>query len=152
MLDRVRGCSALAVKELQAGGSRGGHVPRGNAPRPDQLTGPRAVCGSHHINQGLTRTSTHRQIRSSASPKRGGMTRPSVCMAMSFSSRVHMRVPSPSMPEHADSPVDHQAQVEIARWTHAWMCAAAMTHEQLESTWDDESPASSIGARDALSL
>jgi hypothetical protein len=56
------------------------------------------------------------------------------------------------MPEHADSPVDHQAQVEIARWTHAWMCAAAMTHEQLESTWDDESPASSIGARDALSL
>src|ERR1035437_3070324 len=65
MLDRVRGCSALAVKELRAGGSRVDHVPRGNAQRPDQLTGPRAVCGSHHIDQSLTRTSAHRQIRSS---------------------------------------------------------------------------------------
>jgi len=37
MLDRVRGCSALAVKELRVGGRRVDHVPYGNAQRPDQL-------------------------------------------------------------------------------------------------------------------
>jgi hypothetical protein len=41
---------------------------------------------------------------------------------------------------------------EIARWTHAWMCAAATILHGLEAAWDDESPAASVGTRDALTL
>lgn len=42
--------------------------------------------------------------------------------------------------------------VEVARWTHLWMCAAARTYEHLEAIRDDENPVSAIGARDTLSL
>lgn len=49
-------------------------------------------------------------------------------------------------------PPDEAARRETARWTHAWMCAAAITLTSLEAAWDDESPAASVGARDALTL
>ena len=56
------------------------------------------------------------------------------------------------MADIAESVVKDPARMEIARWTHVWMCAAVRTHEYLESIWDDENPGSSVGARDALSL
>lgn len=56
------------------------------------------------------------------------------------------------MSEHAEQDTGSRARIEVARWTHVWMCAAARTYKHLESIWDDESPGSSIGARDALSL
>ncbi|MBM7081323.1 hypothetical protein [Micromonospora humidisoli] len=41
---------------------------------------------------------------------------------------------------------------EVARWTHMWAAAAVHLSQQLESIWDDEMIATSIGTRDALSL
>ncbi|SNT58125.1 hypothetical protein SAMN05421812_110254 [Asanoa hainanensis] len=41
---------------------------------------------------------------------------------------------------------------EVARWTHMWAAAAVHTCRQLESTWDDDAPVASVGARDCLSL
>jgi hypothetical protein len=41
---------------------------------------------------------------------------------------------------------------ELAAWTHMWMASAALTLELLQSSWNDEEPASSIGRRDALSI
>lgn len=40
----------------------------------------------------------------------------------------------------------------LAGWTHAWAAAASQTYEVIESIWDDESPATAIGRRDAMSM
>lgn len=42
--------------------------------------------------------------------------------------------------------------VELARWTHLWLEAAVITLDHLESSWEEERPASSVARRDALSL
>lgn len=40
----------------------------------------------------------------------------------------------------------------LAGWTHAWAAAASQTFEVIESLWDEESPASAIGRRDAMTM
>jgi hypothetical protein len=63
-----------------------------------------------------------------------------------------VRSMSQGTPKPAQRIKTDPANQATARWAHLWMCAAAHTLEQLEATWDDSSPASSIGARDSLSL
>lgn len=41
---------------------------------------------------------------------------------------------------------------ELVSWTHLWFAGAVQTAETLDARWDDEDPAGSIGARDALTL
>src|SRR4051812_38361828 len=55
----------------------------------------------------------------------------------------------------ASGDADHRSDDvvrEVARWTHAWMCAAALTLARMETSWDDEDPVRSIGERDVLAL
>lgn len=43
-------------------------------------------------------------------------------------------------------------EAQLARWAHMWAAAAVHTCDSLESTWDEDEVATSIGARDCLSL
>lgn len=52
----------------------------------------------------------------------------------------------------AERPPLSSVDERLAGWTHAWAAAASQTYEVIESIWDDESPASAIGRRDAMTM
>lgn len=41
---------------------------------------------------------------------------------------------------------------DLAGWTHMWAVAASETYEVINSIWDNESPISAIGRRDAMTM